>query len=131
LYDTRPCRSLESKQTTGSPHEKALHALAEKLGPTAHGFDLSSGDLENFDFSADVSTARQSTVKTTTSFQFEDPSGYKLRKYQGTLVRGKPEAERKLFAQRIKQMDVDVLAVQEVEDIDTLLGVSRPTPATS
>jgi endonuclease/exonuclease/phosphatase family metal-dependent hydrolase len=35
-------------------------------------------------------------------------------------VKGKPEAARKQLADRIKSMDVDVFAVQEVEDIDTL-----------
>jgi endonuclease/exonuclease/phosphatase family metal-dependent hydrolase len=43
-----------------------------------------------------------------------------LRKYKGRLVKEKPAAERKLIADRIKRMDLDVLAVQEVEDIDTL-----------
>src|SRR4051794_16201935 len=78
--------------------------------------------FSRFDFSADVSTAAASDVKVEerTAFSFDDPSGFKLRTYQGRLVRGKPEKERKLIAARIKRMDLDVLAVQEVEDIDTL-----------
>src|SRR4051812_9753593 len=78
--------------------------------------------FSRFDFSADVSTANASDVKVEqrTAFSFEDPSGFKLRTYQGRLVKGKSDAERELIAARIKRMDLDVLAVQEVEDIDTL-----------
>jgi endonuclease/exonuclease/phosphatase family metal-dependent hydrolase len=78
--------------------------------------------FSRFDFEADLSTAAASSVKVEeqTSFSFDDPSGFKLRTYLGRLVKGKPEAERKLIATRIKRMDLDVLAVQEVEDIDTL-----------
>src|SRR4051812_45525096 len=78
--------------------------------------------FSRFDFSADVSTANASDVKVEqrTAFSFDDPSGFKLRTYQGRLVRGKPDKERQLIAARIKRMDLDVLAVQEVEDIDTL-----------
>lgn len=78
--------------------------------------------FSRFDFTADVSTASPSPVKVEqrTEFSFSDPTGFKLRTYMGRLVKGKPEAERKLIADRIKRMDLDVLAVQEVEDIDTL-----------
>jgi hypothetical protein len=76
--------------------------------------------FSRFNFEADISTASTSTVETTTSFTFSDPSGFKLRTYKGRLVKEKPAAERKLIADRIKRIDLDVLAVQEVEDVDTL-----------
>jgi endonuclease/exonuclease/phosphatase family metal-dependent hydrolase len=78
--------------------------------------------FSRFDFRADVSTASASTVKVEErrSFSFDDPSGFKLRTYLGKLVKGKLAAERGLIAERIKRMDLDVLAVQEVEGIDTL-----------
>jgi endonuclease/exonuclease/phosphatase family metal-dependent hydrolase len=78
--------------------------------------------FSRFDFRADVSTATASSVKVEerTSFVFDDPSGFKLRTYLGKLVKGKLAAERALIAARVKRMDLDVLAVQEVEDIDTL-----------
>src|SRR5437763_815117 len=76
--------------------------------------------FSRFDFSADIATAKKSTVATKTVFSFDDPTGYKLRTYQGKLVNPKPDAERQLLAKRIKEMNLDVLAVQEVEDIDTL-----------
>ena len=72
--------------------------------------------FSRFNFEADISTAATSTVETKTTFTFDDPAGFKLRKY----VKEKPAVERKLIADRIKRMDLDVLAVQEVEDIDTL-----------
>ena len=83
--------------------------------------------FSRFDFRADVSTASASTVKVEerTSFSFDDPSGFKLRTYLGKLVRGKLATERALIAARIKRMDLDVLAVQEVEDIDTLRQFAR------
>jgi endonuclease/exonuclease/phosphatase family metal-dependent hydrolase len=78
--------------------------------------------FSRFDFTADLSTAKEGDVKVEqrTAFSFDDPSGFKLRSYQGRLVKGKSDADRKLIAGRIKRMDLDVLAVQEVEDIDTL-----------
>jgi endonuclease/exonuclease/phosphatase family protein len=78
--------------------------------------------FSRFDFSADVSTANGSTVKVEkrTSFSFDDPSGFKLRTYLGKLVQPKSPVERAAIAERIKRMDLDVVAVQEVEDIDTL-----------
>src|SRR5262249_48820176 len=39
---------------------------------------------------------------------------------QGAVDQGEAAAERKLIADRIKQMRLDVLGVQEVEDINTL-----------
>jgi hypothetical protein len=101
--------------------------------------------FSRFDFRADVSTASASTVKVEertasastvkveerTSFSFDDPSGFKLRTYLGKLVRGKLATERALIAARIKRMDLDVLAVQEVEDIDTLRQFARDDSAAS
>jgi endonuclease/exonuclease/phosphatase family metal-dependent hydrolase len=83
--------------------------------------------FSRFDFKADVSTAAPSNVKVEerTTFTFDNPVGFKLRTYLGKLVVGKPAAERKLIADRIKRMDLDVLAVQEVEDIDTLRQFNR------
>jgi exonuclease III len=81
--------------------------------------------FSRFDFSADISTAKKATVATKTVFSFDDPSGYKLRSYRGTLVKPKPDAERLLLATRIKRMNIDVLGVQEVEDIDTLKQFNR------
>jgi len=97
------------------------------MGEIAVGTFNLNNLFSRFDFSADVSTAAPSTVKVEerTSFSFDDPAGFKLRTYLGKLVVGKSAAERKLIADRIKRMNLDVLAVQEVEDIDTLRQFNR------
>jgi endonuclease/exonuclease/phosphatase family metal-dependent hydrolase len=63
------------------------------------------------------------------SYTFDDPTQVRLRRYRGALVRGKKAQGRKHVAQRLLGTHpdikitipvVDVWAVQEVEDIDTL-----------
>lgn len=56
---------------------------------------------------------------------FTDPATYVVRTYHGSDVRGKPAAELDLLATRIDRMALDVLAVQEVEDIETLRSFNR------
>lgn len=56
----------------------------------------------------------------TSRYVFDDPEKVRVRTYKGKLVKGKDPEAQKLIAKRISTMDVDVLAVQEVEDIDTL-----------
>lgn len=50
----------------------------------------------------------------------ENNSSYKIRTYLGKLVQAKDSEDTTIIAERIKRMNVDVLAVQEVEDRDTL-----------
>ena len=59
-------------------------------------------------------------LASTVSYNFTDAETYRIRTFRGRLVKGKPRAERDTIAGRILTMNVDVLAVQEVEDIDTL-----------
>ena len=47
------------------------------------------------------------------------------RTFMGRLVKAKDPGETALIAQRIRAMDVDVLAVQEVEHIEILRGFNR------
>ncbi|GII58999.1 endonuclease [Planotetraspora thailandica] len=56
----------------------------------------------------------------TASYVFDDPEQVRIRTYRGRLVQAKDEEGQRLIAERISRMDLDVLAVQEVEDIDTL-----------
>lgn len=44
--------------------------------------------------------------------------------------RGKPQGSRDKLAARIKSMDLDVIAVQEAEDVDTLDNFARNDLAT-
>lgn len=50
----------------------------------------------------------------------EDGKLLKIRTYKGKLVKQKDPEEAAIIAERIKRMNVDVLAVQEVEDRDAL-----------
>src|SRR5436190_5130681 len=77
--------------------------------------------FSRFDFQAEIDTAAPGPpIESRTSFTFNDPQAFVLRSYEGALVKKKPEDAQKDLADRITAMDLDVLAVQEVEDIDTL-----------
>ncbi len=56
----------------------------------------------------------------TVAYTFDQDSGFMLRTFKGRLVHGKQSKETQAIAARILAMDVDVLAVQEVEDIAVL-----------
>jgi endonuclease/exonuclease/phosphatase family metal-dependent hydrolase len=58
-------------------------------------------------------------------YEFGYAETWKIRKYRGSLVKGKKEAETEKIAERIKDMNVDVLAIQEIEDLDTLHQFNR------
>jgi endonuclease/exonuclease/phosphatase family metal-dependent hydrolase len=73
----------------------------------------------NFKGVADDSSAGPDAESSIT-YTFDSDSIYKLRTYKGKLVKGKDPEKTQTVASRIKSMNVDVLALQEVEDIDTL-----------
>lgn len=81
--------------------------------------------FSRFNFAAEISVEDDVEVESRTTFSFDDPAEFKLRTYQGRLVKGKPKAARIRLASRIAAMDLDVLAVQEVEDVDTLAHFAR------
>jgi len=58
-------------------------------------------------------------------YEFGAADTWKIRTYQGSLVKEKEKEDRKKIAERINKMNVDVLAVQEVEDLDTLHQFNR------
>ena len=79
--------------------------------------------FSRFNFFAEVdstSGGNEAAIEATTTFSFNDPTKFRLRTFQGRLVKAKPAEARALIAARIKEVDADVLAVQEVEDITTL-----------
>ncbi len=51
---------------------------------------------------------------------FRRGSAVYVRQYKGKLIKPKPDEETLGIAERIKEANLDVLAVQEVEDLDTL-----------
>jgi endonuclease/exonuclease/phosphatase family metal-dependent hydrolase len=79
----------------------------------------------NFKGEIDAIQAADTTVESDLQYAFGPSDTFKIRSYQGTLVQAKDPKRTALIAQRIKTMDLDVLAVQEVEDIDTLRQFNR------
>jgi predicted extracellular nuclease len=86
--------------------------------------------FSRFNYEAEVSELPEEDVviNSSTTFPVADPTAHRFRTYRGRLFLGKPAEERQKIAKRVLSMDADVLAVQEVEDIDTL---KRLTPTIS
>lgn len=78
--------------------------------------------FSRYNFKAEVAavTGGDVTLDADISITFAEPVSYLLRTYTGRLVKRKSPKERQIIAKRIRAMDVDVLAVQEVEDIGVL-----------
>jgi endonuclease/exonuclease/phosphatase family metal-dependent hydrolase len=74
----------------------------------------------NFQAVVDALPPGQAGVSSSIEFDLSDPTSTRFRTYKGRLVKGKTAAARATVAQRIKDFDADVVAVQEVEDVDTL-----------
>ena len=65
------------------------------------------------------------SVDSEIAYEFGPQDRFKIRTYKGRLVRAKDPTDTNRVAERVKAMNVDVLAVQEVEDIDTLKQFNR------
>ena len=78
--------------------------------------------FSRYNFQAEVDSIKKAdaTVSETVRYEFTDDDMYRLRTFKGRLVKGKSKATREAIAARIKKMNCDVLAVQEVENIDIL-----------
>ncbi|MGW1953325.1 endonuclease/exonuclease/phosphatase family protein [Streptomyces sp. NPDC001920] len=78
--------------------------------------------FSRFNFQAEISAVHpvDDEGQLTSSYVFDDPENVRIRTYRGKLVKGIDPEEQKVLARRIREMKLDVLAVQEVEDIDTL-----------
>ena len=61
----------------------------------------------------------------TLRYEFSDPLAFRLRTYNGKLVKARKTLDTERIRDRILAMDVDVLAVQEVENLDTLEDFNR------
>lgn len=59
-------------------------------------------------------------IKKSGTYSFDPKNKYWIRNFFGKLVEPKSEEETKRLAQRILESKVDILAIQEVEDRDTL-----------
>lgn len=78
--------------------------------------------FSRFNFSGQVQAIKknQTGVNSKVTYKFTEDDVYRLRTFKGRLVKEKDKKERKLIAERVKAMNVDVLGVQEVENIDIL-----------
>jgi endonuclease/exonuclease/phosphatase family metal-dependent hydrolase len=83
--------------------------------------------FSRYNFRGEIREVRagNTEVDSAVEYTFTDAETYRIRTYMGRLVRGKPPRQRTMVADRIRNMDLDVLAVQEVEDIDTLKRFAR------
>jgi endonuclease/exonuclease/phosphatase family metal-dependent hydrolase len=76
--------------------------------------------FSRFNFQTEIADVPAREEAVTITYNFSDPSGYRIRSFKGRLIKPKSAAGRAAIVERIKRMDLDVLAAQEVEDIDTL-----------
>ena len=65
------------------------------------------------------------TLDSELKYEFGITDTLRIRTYQGSLVNEKDKTDTEQIAERINEMNVDVLAVQEVEDLDTLHQFNR------
>jgi hypothetical protein len=81
--------------------------------------------FSRFNFKAHVDELPEDQRDVTVTYEFTDEGDCWFRTFRGRLVQPMPEEQRLTLAARIKSMDLDVLAVQEVEDIEALNDFNR------
>ena len=77
--------------------------------------------FSRFNFRAQIDRLPEEEREVSVTYTFAEADSYRIRAHSGRLVNPKPTLETALVADRVRQMDLDVLAVQEVEDIETLV----------
>lgn len=83
--------------------------------------------FSRYNFKGEITAIRRNEtgVDAEILYQFTANDRFKIRTYRGRLVEAKEAAESQKIADRIMARRIDVLAVQEVEDIDTLRQFNR------
>lgn len=81
--------------------------------------------FSRFNFKSHVDAVPEDQRDVTVTYEFTDEGDYWFRTFRGKLIQPMPEEQRQTLAARIKAMDLDVLAVQEVEDIEALSDFNR------
>lgn len=81
--------------------------------------------FSRFNFKGRIEAILAGDTGLSVTYTFDDPQEYAIRSFMGRLVKEKDEAATALIARRILEMDVDVLAVQEVEDLPALQHFNR------
>lgn len=81
--------------------------------------------FSRFNFKGRVEAIRAGDTDINVTYSFDDPDNYAIRTFMGRLVKEKDLARQQEVTRRILEMDLDVLAVQEVEDLITLQHFNR------
>ncbi len=81
--------------------------------------------FSRFNFRANVEEIPEEERDVTVTLEFTEEGDYWFRTFRGRLIDPMPEEQRAVLAARITTMDLDVLAVQEVEDIEALKDFNR------
>ncbi|MDH3292597.1 MAG: endonuclease/exonuclease/phosphatase family protein [Gemmatimonadota bacterium] len=84
--------------------------------------------FSRFNFQGAIQQLQSSSGPTgalTVRYEFTDPNNIRVRTFLGKLVKAKDAMDTDRVAQRILAMDLDVLAVQEVENIGILREFNR------
>ncbi|NOX85942.1 MAG: endonuclease/exonuclease/phosphatase family protein [Chlorobi bacterium] len=74
--------------------------------------------FSRYNFKASIKSLKKGG--TVVEYVFEDEENFKIRKFQGKLIKPKNQKDTEKIAARILEMGADILAVQEVEDINIL-----------
>lgn len=81
--------------------------------------------FSRFNFKGKVDAILSGDTEVSVTYTFDNPENYSLRTFMGRLVKEKEPARRQKVAERILAMDLDVVALQEVEDLSALREFSR------
>lgn len=81
--------------------------------------------FSRFNFQASISQLAKPNQNGGVEYLFKNENEFEIRTNEGRLVKEKPAAERATLAARILAMELDVLAVQEVENIQVLEQFAR------
>jgi endonuclease/exonuclease/phosphatase family metal-dependent hydrolase len=81
--------------------------------------------FSRFNFQGAITKIKKGDGAMTVRYEFSDEAEYRIRTYMGKLVKAKNQNDTKKIAQRLLDIDIDVLAVQEVENVDILKEFNR------
>lgn len=124
--------AIRGPSSTGTPFQEIPGSLPELADPLLSNESqaLINHDLHRhvqlnnlfsrFNFKAQEDALPDEEQDVTVTYEFDDEGEYWFRTFRGRLIQPMPEEQRTTLAERIKRLDIDVLAVQEVEDIEAL-----------
>jgi endonuclease/exonuclease/phosphatase family metal-dependent hydrolase len=83
--------------------------------------------FSRFNFRGEIDAIHRldTTLDGELKYEFGARDTWKIRSYRGGLVKAKKAKDTDLIVKRIRKINIDVLAIQEVEDIDTLHQFNR------